>query len=143
MAPLARYLFSGVTGELLATLPGHAIGGSAMGVPDLNGDGLGEVLVANPRANSTNRIYQAGQVRLYWSAVVPKPARLTTLGWTDAGFKLGLSGEAGAKFELQRSEDLINWLPIMTEPHTSALVEFLDADAKNASQRFYRTRTAP
>ena len=134
------YLFSGVTGELLATLPGHAIGGSVIGVPDLNGDGLGEVLVANPRANSTSGIYQAGQVLLYLSKA--RPPRPMAIGWGPEGFKLRLTGQGVVKFELQRSEDLINWAPIATQMHTNQTTEFVDTDAKNASRRFYRTRTA-
>jgi hypothetical protein len=136
------YLFSGVMGELLATLPGHAIGGSATGVPDLNGDGLGEVLVSNPRANSSRGVYQAGQVRLYLSKV-PKPPEPAVMGWSADGFKLRLTAEVGVKFELQRSFDLINWSPMATQTHTNAVAEFLDVEAKNASRRFFRTRTAP
>jgi hypothetical protein len=136
------YLFSGVTGELLATLPGHSIGGSATGMPDVNGDGLGEVLVANPRANSTSGVYQAGQVRLYLSKAPTKPPEPAVMGWSAEGFKLRLTGEVGAKFELQRSDDLIDWSPIVTQTHTNAVAEFWDVEAKNASRRFYRTRTA-
>ena len=50
--------------------------------------------------------------------------------------------EVGAKFELQRSYDLINWSLIVSQTHTSAVAEFLDVEAKNQSRRFYRTRTA-
>jgi hypothetical protein len=134
------YLFSGVSGELLATLPGYAVGGSATGVPDLNGDGLGEVLVANPRANSSGGMYQAGQVRLYLSK--PTPPRPLPTGWGADGFKLRLTGLVGVKFELQRSEDLTTWLPLGTHTQTNQAMEFLDADATKTSRRFYRTKMA-
>jgi hypothetical protein len=73
----------------------------------------------------------------------PKPPRIAVLGWTEEGFKLQLTGEVGLKFELQRSEDLINWLPLMTHTLINGATEFQDADTKNASHRFYRTRAAP
>ncbi len=141
-SPANAYVFSGATGELLAKLPGHS-GNSyrdVAGLPDVNGDGLGEVLVANRFGKSKSGIYQAGQVLLYLSKSL-KPPSLVPLGWTDAGFKLRLSGEVGAKFELQRSEDLVNWATILNQTQANQTTEFLDPDAKNARQRFYRTHT--
>jgi hypothetical protein len=99
---------------------------------------LGEVLVGNPRANSTNGTYQAGQVRLYLSK--PMPPRPVSMGLGPGGFKLRLTGQVGVTFELQRSEDLVMWLPLVNQTQTNQTIEFLDSEAGDASRRFYRTR---
>jgi len=113
------------------------------GLPDVNGDGLAEVLVANQLGNSTDGVFQAGQVLLYLSKPTPKPPRITALGWTEEGFKLQLTGEVGLKFELQGSEDFTNWRIMGNQTQANQTTEFLDTDARNANRRFYRTLTVP
>jgi hypothetical protein len=135
----SAYVFSGATGELLATLPFTS---RVAGLPDVNGDGLAELLAGNPFADSTSGVFQAGQVLLYLSKRTSKP-QIQALGWAEEGFKLQLTGEVGLKFELQRSEDLMNWSPIAAQIHTNAVAQFLDPETKNTSHRFYRTRSVP
>ena len=57
------YLFDGANGELLHTLispdpvPEDIFGWSVSGVPDLNGDGLGEIIVGSDRLDNAGRGY--------------------------------------------------------------------------------------
>jgi hypothetical protein len=131
------YIFSGAQGTLLTTLPLYGMGYVA-GLPDANGDGLGEVVVSYPHGNSTDDVHQAGQLFLHLS-VEDKP-RLSGFGFVAEEFKIQLRAEVGAAVELQQSEDLVYWQPVRSQNQTSPVVEFADPAAKSAVRRFYRAR---
>jgi hypothetical protein len=92
------HLLDGESGELLFTFPnyrGPGLDKPLTGLPDLNGDGRGEILIGAPNATSTSspRRSQAGQVFLYLSDPRPKPPKPAAVGWSAEGFKLRLTGE--------------------------------------------------
>jgi hypothetical protein len=56
----------------------------------------------------------------------------------DGTFHLGITGETGQSFVLQRSGDLVHWENVMTDTVLSGTAEFMDHDAEALSHRFYR-----
>ena len=144
--PANAYVFSSATGELVATLPGHSdFGGgrSIAGLPDVNGDGLGEILVAHPFRESNDGEVRAGQVSVFLSKKSAELPALTVLGWIDEGLRLRLASTAGVSYELQASEDLVSWINLANPPGANGEAAFVDTDAKNKRHRFYRTRSVP
>jgi len=70
--------------------------------------------------------------------VVP-PAALATLGsaaYSDSQYAFLVSGAAGDKYLVQASTDLVNWVSLQT--NTAPFI-FVDTNANQFSQRFYRT----
>lgn len=57
------------------------------------------------------------------------------------GFQLELAGILTTNpVVLWSSTDLVNWLPLFTNPATTGSIRFLDAGATNAPARFYRAQ---
>jgi hypothetical protein len=73
---------------------------------------------------------------------VAGPFRLDATGtrFTANGFSLMLTGEVGARYEIQASEDLKTWIPLVTLTNLIGTIEFVDTAATNFNQRFYRAR---
>ena len=67
-------------------------------------------------------------------------ARLVAGPWSDQGLPLTISGEAGLSYRLQASADLpaTNWIDLLTFTNTAPATNFVDRDATNFNQRFYR-----
>ena len=68
------HVFDGATGAHLAALPGQSDfggGGSVMGISDLNGDGRGDILLADSYARSGKGQVEAGTVSVFLSRVGP------------------------------------------------------------------------
>jgi len=131
------YLFDGASSELLATFTGYSGPGIAnpnAGLPDVNGDGRGELLISIPNNN---------RVLLYLSDPAIKPPEPLGLARGAEGFMIRLSGEPGSTYELQASDDLLNWSTVVKQTHASQESEYLDSDAQNKSRRFYRTAASP
>lgn len=66
-----------------------------------------------------------------------------TLNLTTAGgFRIELLSEAGRTYVMEANVVMLetNWVPVLTNMGTGDLLEFLDGDATNFSQRFYRVR---
>ena len=61
-------------------------------------------------------------------------------GMTSNGFRIQLSGPAGATFVIEASTDLINWTPIFTNAAAGGSVSYMDAAATNLPCRFYRAK---
>lgn len=49
-----------------------------------------------------------------------------------------LTGQAGARFLIEASADLVQWTPLATVTNTTGWVEFTDPDRANFPHRFYR-----
>ena len=63
----------------------------------------------------------------------------TSLQLTPQGFHLQLTGSAGlATVVVYASTNLMDWTPIFTNAPGAGPLDFLDFDATNALQRFYR-----
>lgn len=131
------HFFNGATSALITTFPGYDDNGfrPESGLPDVNGDGLGEVLIGGYYANA-NKVY------LYLSDGPRPPPDPVAVGQVEEGFVVLLRGEPDTAYELQVSEDLFHWATVLKETLTSPEKEFLDTEAKNKSLRFYRTRSA-
>jgi hypothetical protein len=63
-------------------------------------------------------------------------ASLTNL--PGAGFLLTLDGPSGLNLQIDTSTNLVNWLPLFVLPNFSGRLEFIDPEASNFQQRFYR-----
>ena len=58
---------------------------------------------------------------------------------TSAGFaELTLHGETNQTYDIQASEDAVQWTTINTEPLTGPTATIIDAVSKTESMRFYR-----
>lgn len=65
----------------------------------------------------------------------------TNLLMTTNGFQLLLNGVLTANpVIILQSTDLVNWLPIYTNPATTGSIQFLDVTATNLPARFYRAQ---
>jgi hypothetical protein len=58
------------------------------------------------------------------------------------GFRLTLTGEFGALYQVFGSLDLSGWTALGTVSNAWGTVQFTDPDATNAPGRFYRARAA-
>src|SRR5207249_2606047 len=68
-----------------------------------------------------------------------EPPRLTASQPPDAtGFSMNLIGGAGFTYAIEASTNLINWTPIITLTNSRRTIAWMDADATNCCQRFYR-----
>lgn len=54
--------------------------------------------------------------------------------------RLRIAEAAGFDVVIDASEDLVGWMPILTNRSSPAVLELIDADAANHAHRFYRTR---
>lgn len=133
------YLFDGATGDHLMTFPDHddfGGGHSIAGIPDVNGDGKGEVLVGNWSATASNGAVQAGHVSLYLSTSTAP--QLEFLGFEGAAVRLGVSGREGRTVTIQASSDLESWDNVDEITLGAEPMEVSDPAAGGESTRFYR-----
>lgn len=70
----------------------------------------------------------------------PRPPTPSALGWAPEGFRIHLSGKPGVTYELQVSDDLVNWTTLVKQAHETDESDFLDTDANKMPMRFYRTQ---
>lgn len=77
-------------------------------------------------------IVQSGQVAFPGLQLGP----LVALPGRTYGFSI--SGSVGQTWQVEGSVDLVNWLPISSFVSTNAVMRFVDSDATNFEQRFYR-----
>ena len=64
---------------------------------------------------------------------------------TNRSFKLCMSGDTGASYELQANTNLAgtNWIVLGTMQNTNGIWRFSDVAATNSSLRVYRARQLP
>jgi hypothetical protein len=71
----------------------------------------------------------------------PQPTLSARLSESSAGeIQLRLSGETGQKYLVEFSSALIGWTPLLTVMNNVGVVEVVDSQAGNFTQRFYRAR---
>jgi hypothetical protein len=72
----------------------------------------------------------------------PLPATLSAFSYASNGFQFQLTGSAGLNYVIQTSTNLSanNWTSIFTNV---APFTFVDSNATNDGQRFYRAAAAP
>lgn len=66
------------------------------------------------------------------------PGTVTLSGHGEEGSRLQLEGSAGGAYVLQASTDLVGWQDLLTTQDIATSNSFLDADAADVPQRFYR-----
>ncbi len=54
-------------------------------------------------------------------------------------FHVNANGPDGAWFSVEYTTDLQNWTPLCTNQVVNGAIDFLDPDASNDSNRYYRT----
>jgi hypothetical protein len=74
----------------------------------------------------------------------PQPPLLTSLSASPNGpVKFTINGEPDRRYQVQASEDLLNWQSLATVLATDNLAPFQDDTFAGLSQRFYRVLTLP
>jgi hypothetical protein len=63
--------------------------------------------------------------------------------FTPEGLKLTLTVDAGLSYTIEVSSDLKAWAPLKTLNATSGTLTFVDSEANNETQRFYRAVQQP
>jgi ABC-type transport system substrate-binding protein len=84
--------------------------------------------------------------RFYRAIVKPDSLNLQSVKQLLGGaFQLAIAGSPGRKFVLETSSDLVVWTPISTNtvPFVGNPVTFVDSQATNFKNRFYRAQFAP
>jgi hypothetical protein len=121
-------VFDGANGNQIATLPGQSDfggGGSVAGIPDLNGDGMGEIFVAHSLATSTNGYREAGQASLFLSLSLGE----TEPRFARQGDDLIVTWQAGIYERLEASADGKVWneIPGVDPMSTNSFTEPIGA----------------
>lgn len=107
----------------------------------------GKYLSWKVRGNVTFRIRrQTGNnallMGIFLDAVpVQAPATLTPLGPVSNGFKLRLSGQAGATYKIEGSSNNRSWSEVGTVTLTNSTIDYVDGAATTATMKFYRATT--
>jgi hypothetical protein len=83
-----------------------------------------------------------GTLKLNYSLVTP--VRLESLGFNAQGAALlRFTGRAGAKFSLQRSDEMFNWITLLTTNTATGRFDYTDVTAPSGGLRFYRAIALP
>jgi len=114
----------------------------------------GSVLAGATNATSVIPIFQFNKAGRYTCEVsnfagaaasaeavlqVREGVRLQASGFAaDGSFRFLLSGELGSKTVIAASSNLIDWLPVFTNPVANRSVEFIHSKALSQRYRFYR-----
>lgn len=78
------------------------------------------------------------------AALAAEPFRLTALApLTNGQFGFQLTGTVGETCVIQVSSNLTAWTAVQTNTLTNGVWTFVDPDATNSNQRFYRAQLAP
>ncbi len=67
-----------------------------------------------------------------------RPAQLSLPALENGQFRLSISGDMGASYQLEMSTNLVDWLPLRTVVIDADSVPIVDADAGQNGRRFYR-----
>ena len=125
LAPLAqRGNVSGATGAVLTLAP-------------VTGSDVGNytVVIANPFGSVTSPVATLTVV------VPPQFSYLTLL--PDKNSFLWLTAVSNLTYRIEASTDLSNWAALTNLPNPDGTIQFMDLDATNFSQRFYRAVWVP
>jgi hypothetical protein len=69
--------------------------------------------------------------------IVP-PVMFLSQNFTNGVFQMQFLGSLGSNYVLQASTNLVNWIPLVTNPATTNLLNFIDPHSSNYPNRFYR-----
>jgi len=91
----------------------------------------------------SRRFYKAILQSAYVPQVGPAPPTAPALSVSSygiAGFSFNLTGTPGAFYVVEVSTNLVNWVPVLTNP---APFNFVDSNAAKFSRRFYQAVPLP
>jgi len=72
------------------------------------------------------------------------PAQVALLGRIGEGWALlQVSGAEGTRWSVDTTTNLINWLPLKTNPIAGGYFDYVDQTAAGKPLRFYRARNVP
>jgi len=66
------------------------------------------------------------------------PVRFMSQSFSNGAFNLQLLVVPGSNYVLQASSNLLDWTPIATNPATTNILQFIDSNAPNYPNRYYR-----
>ena len=96
--------------------------------------GIYSVMITNGYGSITTNV-------TLWVGQFTLNAGSTNLSMATNGFRLTLDGVLTTNpVVVFGSTDLVNWLPVFTNPATTGSVQFLDVTATNMPTRFYRAQ---
>ncbi len=96
----------------------------------------GSVQIIDPNPNSSRKFYRAAA---YNPADILPPPQLSAFQLGNGTFSFVLNGTAGHTYDIQASQDFVNWTVIGTVTlGVSGSLNFSDTSAANFSRRFYR-----
>jgi hypothetical protein len=72
------------------------------------------------------------------ASFVVQPIRFTSEGFSNGMFRLEFLGTAGSNYVLLASTNLMDWTPVLTNPATTNVLNFIDPASSNIGNRFYR-----
>jgi hypothetical protein len=61
----------------------------------------------------------------------------------EDGFQFLVTGESGARYELEKNDDGHDWSPLATVTNVFGITQFNDMSVTNAERRIYRAVVAP
>ena len=97
----------------------------------------------DPVPGLAGKCVTGGRLNL-WKALSPPISLASVPGTNGAPFQLHLSSGANRTCVIEFSPDLVTWSPIFTNTTAAdGTFDFLDNDATNATQRFYRATSEP
>jgi uncharacterized repeat protein (TIGR03806 family) len=67
-----------------------------------------------------------------------EPVQFLSENFSNGVFQLQFLGVAGSNYVLQASTDLVNWIPLVTNPAPTGMLNFADPQSTNGTDRFYR-----
>lgn len=126
----------------LAGVPGSADGTGSEARFSISGypspasvavDNIGNLYVADPYNYTIRRGFAADG-----APVIIASGSL--LGFSGSQFGFNLAGPAGREVVIDASDDLLNWLPIVTNTFGAGALPFSDPQSGVCSNRFYRAR---
>jgi hypothetical protein len=119
----------------------------------------GNIVVHYYNNTGGNRAVLYSEDGITWKRLLPQNSnqavaatQITSVSsptYSDVGFqiqldgqayKLNLTAKAGDIYELQASTNLVDWVMLTTLTNSGAILNFVDPDAKNYPQRFYRLK---
>jgi hypothetical protein len=77
------------------------------------------------------------------SYVIVRPPSLQGQAMTREGFRLTLSGEVGARYQIFGATDLSEWVILSTVTNEFGTVQFTDGEGTSLPRRFYRAVWKP
>jgi hypothetical protein len=66
------------------------------------------------------------------------PVRFMSQSYSNGAFNLQLLVVPGSNYVLQASSNMLDWTPIATNPATTNMLQFIDPNASNYPNRYYR-----